>query len=111
MTSLFTFKRAIDTFQWGMQNSIPISLALPIKGPVQVTPGVSLSERVYSQRMYRHYDPAFNKVDTDAIRKGFYQEESMSYSLSLATAIFGTFQGFGRNSYADGYPACDPADG
>jgi LPS-assembly protein len=96
--SLFTFKRAIDTFQWGAQNTIPISLALPIKGPVQVTPGVSLSERVYSQKMYRHYDAGFNKVDTDAIQKGFFQEESMSYSLSLATAIFGTFQGFGRNS-------------
>ncbi len=96
--SLFTFKRVIDTFQWGAQNSIPITLALPIKGPVQVTPGVSLQERVYSRRMYRHYDAGFNKVDTDAIQKGLFQEESMSYSLSLATAIFGTFQGFGRNS-------------
>src|SRR5580692_9882239 len=91
--SLFTFKRVIDTFQWGAQNTIPISLSLPIKGPVQVTPGVSLSERVYSQRMYRHYDPAFNKVDTDAIQKGLFQEENMSYSISLASAIFGTFQG------------------
>jgi LPS-assembly protein len=96
--SLFTFKRVIDTFQWGAQNSIPISLALPFKGPVQVTPGVSLQERVYSRKMYRHYDAGFNKVDTDAIQKGLFQEESMSYSLSLATAIFGTFQGFGRNS-------------
>jgi LPS-assembly protein len=96
--SLFTFKRVIDTFQWGAQNSIPITLTLPIKGPVQVTPGVSLQERVYSRRMYRHYDAGFNKVDTDAIQKGLFQEESMSYSLSLATAIFGTFQGFGRNS-------------
>ena len=96
--SLFTLKRALDTFQWGAQNSIPITLALPIKGPFTITPGVSLQERVYSRRMYRHYDPAFNKVDTDAIVKGIYQEESMSYSLSLATAIFGTFQGFGRNS-------------
>ena len=96
--SLATLKRVIDTFQWGAQNSIPISLALPIKGPVQVTPGMSLQERVYSQKMFRHYDPGHNKVDTDAIQKGVFQEESMSYSLSLATAIFGTYQGFGRNS-------------
>jgi len=96
--SLFSFKRIIDTFQWGAQNSIPISLALPIKGPVQVAPGVSLQEKMYSRRLYRHYDYAFNKVDTDAIQKGFFQAESMSYSLSLSTAIFGTFQGFGRNS-------------
>jgi hypothetical protein len=96
--SLFTLKRVIDTFQWGAQNAIPITLALPIKGPVTITPGVSLSERVYSRKMFRHYDPGHNKVDTDAISKGIFQEESMSYSLSLASAIFGTFQGFGRNS-------------
>ncbi|HET6252420.1 MAG TPA: putative LPS assembly protein LptD [Puia sp.] len=96
--SLFTIKRVLDTFQWGAQNSIPISLALPLKGPIQVTPGVSLQERIYSRKMFRHYDAGFNKVDTDAVQKGIFQEESMSYSLSFASAIFGTFQGFGRNS-------------
>lgn len=96
--SLITFKKALDTFQLGAQNSIPITLALPIKGPVQVAPGVSLQERMYTQKLYRHYDYAFNKVDTDGVVRGFYQSESMSYSLALSTAIFGTFQNFGRNS-------------
>jgi len=96
--SVFQFKKLDSLFQWGAQNSIPISLALPLKGPVQVTPGVSLQERVYSRRLYQHYDEAFNKVDTDAIQRGVFQEQTMSFSLSLATAIFGTFQGFGRNS-------------
>src|SRR6185437_1414937 len=40
--SLFSLQRIVDTFQWGAQNSIPISLALPIKGPIQVSPGISL---------------------------------------------------------------------
>jgi LPS-assembly protein len=96
--SLITFKKALDTFQLGAQNSIPISLALPIKGPVQVAPGISLQERMYTQKLYRHYDYAYNKVDTDGVKRGFYQSESMSYSLALSTAIFGTFQNFGRNS-------------
>jgi LPS-assembly protein len=96
--SLFSLKRAIDTFQWGAQNSIPISLALPFKGPIQVTPGVSLQNRFYSRKLYRQYDPVLNKVDTERIQKGFFQAESMSYSLSFASAIFGTFQGFGKNS-------------
>ena len=74
--SAISFKRIVDTFQWGAQNSIPLTLALPIKGPVQVAPGVSLQERIYSQRLYRHYDYAFNKVDTDAIQKGFFQAEN-----------------------------------
>jgi hypothetical protein len=96
--SLFKIKRIIDTFQWGAQNSIPISLALPIKGPVTVSPGVSFQNRLYSQKMFRRYNPVTNAVDTVNIQKGFYSAENMSFSLNLATAIFGTFQNFGKNS-------------
>jgi LPS-assembly protein len=96
--SLFSLQRIVDTFQWGAQNSIPISLALPIKGPVQVSPGISLQNRIYSRKMYRVYDPITNKVDTTGIEKGLFYANSMSMSLSLSTAIFGTFQGFGKNS-------------
>ena len=96
--SLFSFKRIVDTFQWGAQNSIPISLTLPIKGPVQIAPGVSFQNRLYSRKLYRVYDSVNNKIDTAFIRKGVYQANDMSFSLSLSTAIFGTFQGFGRNS-------------
>ena len=96
--SLFSVQHILDTFQWGAQNSIPISLALPIKGPIQVAPGISLSNRIYSRKLYRVYDPITNKVDTTGIEKGFFYANNMSFSLSLSTAIFGTFQGFGKNS-------------
>jgi LPS-assembly protein len=96
--SLFSFKRLTDTFQWGAQNSIPISLTLPIKGPVQISPGVSLSNRLYSRKMFLRYNYINNRIDTAAIQKGFYQANDLSFSLSLATAIFGTFQGFGKTS-------------
>ncbi|HTI90627.1 MAG TPA: putative LPS assembly protein LptD [Puia sp.] len=96
--SLFSFKRIIDTFQYGSQHSIPITLTLPLKGPIQVTPGVSLQTRTYSQKLFRQYDLIRNRVDTVSIQKGFWSAEDMSFSLSLASAIFGTFQGFGRNS-------------
>lgn len=96
--SLFNFKHLIDTFQWGMQNSIPLSLALPLKGPIQVAPGISLSNRIYTRKLYRRYDSAANKVDTIGLQKGIYAAEDMSFSLSLSTAIFGTFQNFGKHS-------------
>jgi hypothetical protein len=96
--SLFSLKRIVDTFQWGAQNAIPITLALPLKGPIQVSPGVSFQNRLYSQKMYRAYNPVTNRVDTVLRQKGLYYANDMSFSLSLATAIFGTFQGFGRNS-------------
>jgi lipopolysaccharide assembly outer membrane protein LptD (OstA) len=96
--SLATFKKVIDTFQWGAQNSIPISLALPLKGPVQVTPGLSFSNRVFSRKLFRQYDTAKGKVDTLGIEKGIWTMEDIAFSLSLSTAIFGTFQKFGKNS-------------
>ena len=96
--SLFSFKRLVDTFQWGAQHSIPITLALPIKGPVQITPGISLQNRMYSRKLYRVWDSVNDKVDTTMIQKGIYSANDMAFSLSLSTAIFGTFQGFSKNS-------------
>ena len=94
--SLFSFKRIIDTFQWGAQHSIPITLALPIKGPIQITPGISLQNRMYSRKLFRRYDSLTNTVDTVGIQKGFFTANDMSFSLSLSSAIFGTFQGFSK---------------
>jgi LPS-assembly protein len=96
--SLFNFKHIIDTFQWGAQNSIPISLTLPLKGPIQVAPGISFSNRIYSRKLFRQYDYLTNKVDTLPIQKGVFSAEDMAFSLSLSSAIFGTFQNFGKNS-------------
>jgi len=96
--SAASFKKILDTFQWGAQNSIPISLALPLKGPVQVTPGISLSNRVYSRKLFMKYNADSNRVDTVGFQKGIYTMEDMSFSLSLSTAIFGTFQNFGKHS-------------
>ncbi len=96
--SAANFKKIIDTFQWGVQNSIPISLALPLKGAVQVTPGMSFSNRIFSRQLIRRYNIIKNKVDTLGIEKGIWSMEDVSFSLSLATAIFGTFQHFGKNS-------------
>jgi lipopolysaccharide assembly outer membrane protein LptD (OstA) len=96
--SASNFKKIIDTFQWGAQNTIPISLALPLKGAIQITPGVSFANRVFSRKLFMKYDSASNKVDTVGFQKGIYTMEDMSFSLSLSTAIFGTFQNFGKHS-------------
>ena len=96
--SLFSIKKIVDTFQWGAQHSVPITLTLPLKGAIQITPGVSFQNRMYSRKLYRVWDSVNNKVDTLAIRKGFYTASDVSFSLSLSTAIFGTFQGFSKTS-------------
>ncbi len=93
--SAFTFRQLIDTFQWGAQHNIPITLALPALGPFQIAPGISYQEKWYAQQFIRKWNG--KKIDT-TINKGFFTARDVSLSIGINTAIFGTFQGFGKNS-------------
>ncbi|HVM87020.1 MAG TPA: putative LPS assembly protein LptD [Puia sp.] len=98
--SLFNLKKLIDTFQWGAHHSLPISLALPQMGPFQIAPGVSFQQNWYQAKtILTNWDGTskIHKIDTTA-QKGFYTESDMSFSLSVSTAVFGTFNKFGKNS-------------
>lgn len=95
--SAFSFTQLIDTMQWGAQHNVPITLSLPSLGPIQIAPGISYTERWYAQEFIRGWNPATNKIDT-SINRGFYTARDMSFSLSLNTAVFGTFDKFGKNS-------------
>jgi len=99
--SLSSFKHVLDTFKYGVQNNIPISLALPQVGFLQITPGMSFQNRIFSNKFDYKWDSTYNdgqgKLDTTS-QKGVYFANSVSFSLGLSTAIFGTFQNFGKNS-------------
>lgn len=95
--SLFSFKQLIDTAQWGAQHMVPIQMALPSLGPVQVAPGINFQERWYSRRFERTWNDALGKVDT-TVTKGFFAAREVSFSLSLNTAIFGKLEKFGEKS-------------
>jgi len=95
--SAFSFRRLIDTIQWGAQHSVPIQMSLPPLGPVQISPGITYQEKWYSRQFQRRWNPNAKKVDT-AISKGFYSARDVTLSLGMNTAIFGTFTNFGKNS-------------
>ncbi len=95
--SLFSINHLLDTFKYGAQNNIPISLALPPIGFLQISPGLSLQNRIFSTKYDYNWDTATQKVDT-SFQKGVYFANSVALSLSLSTALFGTFQHFGKNS-------------
>lgn len=85
----FNLREIIDTMQWGAQHNIPLTLSLPTLGAIQVSPGVSYQERWYGQKVFREWNDKNKKVDT-IVNKGIYTAREMSFSLSAATAIFGT---------------------
>ncbi|RYY31430.1 MAG: LPS-assembly protein LptD [Chitinophagaceae bacterium] len=95
--SSFSLAGLIDTMQWGAQHSIPIQLALPQLGPLQIAPGISFQEKWYSRKFERRWNDALNKVDT-IIDKGFYSSRDVSFSLGLSSAIFGLYDRFGPKS-------------
>ncbi|MBL7696684.1 MAG: LPS-assembly protein LptD [Chitinophagaceae bacterium] len=95
--SLFSFSRILDTLEWGAQHNIPIQLSLPPVGPLQIAPGISYSNKWFSQQFIRTWNDAEQKVDT-TINKGFYTQHDVSFSLSLSTALFGKIEKFGKNS-------------
>ncbi len=95
--SSFSLAGLIDTMQWGAQHSIPIQLALPQLGPLQIAPGISFQEKWYSRKFERRWNDVTQKVDT-AIDKGFYSSRDVSFSLGLSSAIFGLYDRFGPKS-------------
>lgn len=90
------FTQIAKNMVWGARHSVPISLSLPPLGPLQVSPGISYTETWYQKRTEYSWDRANKKLDT-VINKGFYTAREMSFSLGVATRIFGMF-GFKKDS-------------
>ncbi|MGC4103896.1 putative LPS assembly protein LptD [Ferruginibacter sp.] len=89
-------KQLVDKLQWGGSHSVPITLALPPLGPLQIAPSVSYQEYWYQNKTVRSWNDVTKKVDT-VTTKGFYRAHEMSYGVSGTTRIFGMI-GFGKNS-------------
>jgi hypothetical protein len=89
----FRFKQLIDTLQWGAQHNFPLNVSLPpiAGGAILVSPGMSWSQVWIAQKFRRAWNPVSKKVDT-TITKGFFMDNQVAFSLSLNSAIFGTYQ-------------------
>jgi hypothetical protein len=95
--SVFSIHHLLDTFQYGAQNNIPISLSLPPLGPLQISPGVSFSNQIVSKKFDYNWNAARQRVDT-SFDKGIFFANSIAFSLNFSTALYGTFQRFGKKS-------------
>ena len=97
----FTFRRLIDTLQWGAQHNIPITLSLPpiLGGAVVVSPSVSYSQVWIAQKFRREWNDVERKVDT-VITKGFFVDQRASFGISFNTAVYGTYQFRNSRIYA-----------
>ncbi len=80
-----------DNLQYGAQHNVPITLALPSLGVLQLAPSVSYQEKWYQKRIEKQYNPLSKKLDTIAETQGLYTARQMSFGLSASTRVFGMF--------------------
>ncbi len=89
--SAFSFRRLVDTAQYGATHTVPITVTLPQMGAIQLSPGVSYEERWYGQKILQTWNDLQQRVDTN-ISRGLYAARQMQFSLSANTRVFGTYQ-------------------
>lgn len=87
----FNFKKMLDTAQWTVTHTVPITFTLPQLGPVTFSPSIGYSEQWLAQKLNRYWDTSLKKVDT-TLTKGIYALRNVSFGMSASTRVFGTLK-------------------
>ena len=87
----FFKKSLIKDWRNGMRHSIPISATFNIFNYINVTPSVSVTDRMYTMKVNRQWDPNAS-VEVCDTSYSFYNVWDFSASVALDTKIYGFFQ-------------------
>ena len=87
----FFHKSLIKDWRNGMKHSVPISATFPLFTYFNVTPSISLTDRMYTQKVKRQWDPVASAEVADTTYS-FYNVWDFNASISLDTKIYGFFQ-------------------
>lgn len=87
----FFKKSLIKDWRNGMKHSIPISATFNVLKYINITPSISLTDRMYTTKVRRQWDPNASAEVLDTTYS-FYNVWDFSGSVSLDTKIYGFFQ-------------------
>lgn len=88
---VFFQKSLIKDWRNGMKHSVPISATFNVFKYFNITPSVSLTDRMYTTKVRRQWDPNASAEVLDTTYS-FYNVWDFSGSVSLDTKIYGFFQ-------------------
>ncbi len=91
---VFFKKSLIKDWRNGMKHTVPISATFPLLTYINVTPSISLTDRMYTQKVRRQWDPAAAAEVADTTYS-FYNVWDFNASISLDTKIYGFWQPLG----------------
>ncbi len=87
----FFKKSLIKDWRNGMRHTLPISATFNVFDYINVTPSVSINDRMYTSKIRQQWDPAASAVVRDTTYS-FYNIFDFSASVSLDTKIYGFFK-------------------
>ncbi len=87
----FLKKSLIKDWRNGMKHSLPISATFNVLKYINITPSVSLTDRMYTNKVRRQWDPNASAEVLDTTY-GFYNVWDFSASVSLDTKLYGFYQ-------------------
>ena len=87
----FIHKSLIKDWRNGMKHSIPISATFNVLKYINVTPSLQLTDRMYTTKVRRHWDPAAMAEVCDT-SYSFYNVWDFQASVSLDTKLYGFYQ-------------------
>lgn len=87
----FFKKNLIKDWRNGMRHNIPISATFNILNYINLTPSISLTDRMYTQKVRRQWDPNASAEVLDTAYN-FYNVWDFNASVSFDTKIYGFFK-------------------
>lgn len=87
----FFKKSLIKDWRNGMKHSMPVSATFNILKYINLTPSLSLNDRMYSSKVRRHWDEA-NGIEAMDTTYNFYNVWDFQASVSMDTKIYGFFK-------------------
>lgn len=92
--NVFFKKSLIKDWRNGMRHNVPVSATFNILKYINLTPSVNLTDRMYTNKVRRHWDEE-RAVEVADTSYGFYNVWDFTASVSMDTKIYGFFQPLG----------------
>lgn len=89
--NVFFKKSLVKDWRNGMRHSVPISATFNVFKYINVTPNITLNDRMYSSKIHRRWDPAASAEVCDTTYS-FYNVFDFNAAISLDTKIYGFFK-------------------
>ena len=103
------FSHMLDTFKYGAQNNIPITLALPQLGFLQITPGVSFQNRILSTKYDYNWNHDLQKLDTSSTKRHLFCQFRRIFA-GLEHSPIWNIPEFRKKQQGPGHPAYGQTD-